>query len=506
MGKAGEIWRSLEPRQQLTLVGSAIAVVAVFFGLFQLGSRPSWVTIASGMEASEGAAVAQTLEGAGVVYELREGGTSAVVEKGEESRARVALANEGLPRGGHVGFEIFDKKSLGATDFQQRVDYQRALEGEIARTIESVDGVQGVEVQLVLPEKSLFLDEGTQASAAVLVTGGTSLDGAAVGGIARLVSSSVEGLKTDSVTITDETGNLLWPNGSGPGGDSLTAQLEAEQKYSTQLSSQINALLTSTLGPGKGQARVSADLDLDRRTVDSVTYGKTPIALNQRKESETLATKGSAPQGPAGTASNTPTYAGNGATGGESQYEKTNDSTDFGVDKQVVSTVVAPGTVKRLNVALLVDKSVPAATLTALEKSVSGMAGIDPKRGDTISVSPIEFVKEEKQPVVSAPGILEQLGGPLGAARYVGVGFGTLIFLFVVRRGLKRREGEPIGPEPTWLREITDAQPLGQLESAVQRQLDPSVVKRDEFGQQVDEIVRRQPDQVAIQVKQWMNE
>ncbi|MFN0154597.1 MAG: flagellar basal-body MS-ring/collar protein FliF, partial [Gaiella sp.] len=469
-------------------------------------SRPSWVTIASGMEASEGAQVAQTLEGAGVVYELRDGGTSVVVEKGAESRARVSLANEGLPRGGHVGFEIFDKKSLGATDFQQRVDYQRALEGEIARTIESVDGVQGAEVQLVLPEKSLFLDEGTKASAAVLVNGGTGLDGSAVGGIARLVSSSVEGLKTESVTITDETGNLLWPNGSGPGGDSLTAQLEAEQRFSTQLSSQINALLASTLGAGKGQARVSADLDLDRKTVDAVTYGKTPIALNQRKDSETLATEGSAPNGPAGTAANTPTYAGNGAAGGKSQYEKTSDSTDFGVDKQVTTTVVAPGAVKRLNVALLVDKSVPAKTLEALQTSVAGMAGIDAKRGDTISVSQIEFAKVEKEPVISAPGMLDQLGGPLGAARYVGVGLGTIIFLFVIRRGLKRREGEALGPEPTWLREITEAQSLGQLESSVQRQLDPAVAKRDEFGNQVDEIVRRQPDQVAIQVKQWMNE
>jgi flagellar M-ring protein FliF len=505
MNRAGDIWRSLEPRQQITLVGSLVAVMAVFFLLFQLGSRPSWVTIASGMEAAEGADVAQALEGAGLRYELRDGGSTAVVEKGGESKARVALANEGLPRGGHVGFEIFDKKSLGATDFQQRVDFQRALEGEIARTIESVDGVRSAEVQLVLPEKSLFLDEGTKASAAVLLEGGTVLDGSAIGGIARLVSSSVEGLKTDDVAITDETGNLLWPNGGGPGGDSLTAQLEAEQRYAAQVSSQITTLLASTLGPGKGQARVSADLDLDRKTVDSVTYGTKSIPLTKTEAAETLSSKGSAPNGPAGTAANTPTYAGNGSAGGQSQYEKTNGSTDFGVDKRVESTIVAPGTVKKLNVALLVDKSVPAAALTPLQDAVSAMVGIDVKRGDTISVAQIAFAKEEKTPAITAPGILDELGGPLGAARYVGAGLGTLVFLLMVRRGLKRREGETLGPEPTWLKEITDAQPVAQLESAM-RQLDPAVARRDEMGAQVDEIVRRQPDQVAIQVKQWLNE
>src|SRR4051794_16838553 len=152
LARAKEIWNGLETRSQLTLVGAVVAVIATFFFLYGFASKPSYSTLASNLDPAATGQAEKALVAAGVTYKIENGGTQIAVKAGEESQARVALAEKGVLNGGHVGFEIFDKSKLGATDFQQKVDYQRALEGEIARTIESIQGVQGAEVQLVLPD------------------------------------------------------------------------------------------------------------------------------------------------------------------------------------------------------------------------------------------------------------------------------------------------------------------------------------------------------------------
>src|SRR3954451_17687847 len=242
VARAAELWRSLELRAQIALAVSAIAVLGTGYFLFSLASKASYTVVASGLSATDGGDVANSLEGAGIAYRLSDGGATVSVSSSDATKARVKLAQDNLPSGGKEGFELFDKSSLGATDFEQKVKYQRAMEGEIGRTIESVDGVRSATVQLVLPKQSLFLDDGTKATAAVLLQSGGSLDAAAVAGIARLVSSSVEGLKTDDVTITDETGALLWPSSTSGGGTSAS-RLQAEQQYSNAVSAQIDSML-----------------------------------------------------------------------------------------------------------------------------------------------------------------------------------------------------------------------------------------------------------------------
>lgn len=533
VSRAADLWRSLEPRAQITLAVCAVGVLFTAFTLYQLGQRPNWTTVASGMSAAEGADVAQALEGAGIRYELRDGGAIAVVEQGQETRARVQLAQKGLPNGGHVGYEIFDTKSFGATDFEQKVAYQRALEGEIARTIEGVDGVRSAEVQLVLPKSALFLDDGTQPTAAVLLEGGTGLERRAVAGIARLVSSSVEGLKPDEVTITDETGALLWPSAGATGGtDGAMTQLEAERAYASQVTAQLDALILSTLGPGKATARVSADLDLDKRQIDSVTYGQKPVPLQTQTDSEKLvggqpstgagatgtdgATGTAGTGGVSGVAGNVPglgattgTAAGGTTTGGgSSNYTHDKDATSYGVDKRVESVTVAPGAVKRLSVALVVDKGVPEGDVKALQQSVASAAGIDPERGDIVTVARVAFAdRPAAKPVAGS--LLDGMGGPLGIARWAAIGIGSLVLLLLVRKGLKRREREPLSIEPTWLREVNEARPLAELEATMvdtPRVTDPAVHRRKQIDDQVEEIIRRQPETVAAQVNQWMKD
>src|SRR3712207_111520 len=191
----------LPTRSKIAVALAALAIVAVMVFMLRLASAPSYTTLAAGLAPSDTGKVTATLDEQGIAYELRANGTAVAVEKAAVASARVALAGQGvtLTAGGEQkGFELFDEQKLGASDFQQQVTYQRALEGEIARTIQEVDGVQGAQVQLVLPEDSLFADEQTPATAAVMLAGPSmGLEPGAVRGIAQLVASSVQGLKSE---------------------------------------------------------------------------------------------------------------------------------------------------------------------------------------------------------------------------------------------------------------------------------------------------------------------
>jgi flagellar M-ring protein FliF len=505
-----DIWRGLELKGQVTIVASAVAVIAAAFFLYGFAGKPSYTTLASGLQPSDSGDVTQALESAGIGYRLGGGGTSVSVPESDVAAARVALAKQGLPRGSHVGFELFDKKSLGVTDFQQKVDYQRALEGEIARTVEQIDGVRGAQVQLVLPDDSLFADQGPKASAAVLLTT-AGLDASSVRAIAHLVASSVKGLDAAQVTITDSGGQLLWPTSDSGTTPSSASRLQAEQLYAGQLASQVNGLLTATLGANKAESRVHASLAMDQTTLEKVTYGKKGIPLQQQSDTETLGGKGGTAAGGAGagTTANTATYGGTGtaAAAGSSNYNHTTDSTVYGVDKTIERTTVAPGAVQKLDVALLVDTSVAPQQVDSLKQAVGAMVGIDPKRGDTLSVSRLTFapVKASK-PATAGP--LGAVGSPIALAKKVGLAIAALVFLMMMRKGLKRREEEGVVPEPTWLREIEASVPLAELEAAptARIQIDPEAARRGSMKNELEEIARSQPQQVATQVTQWMKE
>ncbi len=499
-----DLWRDLGAKGQLTIVASGILVLATVFLLYRYSGGPSYATLASGLDPAQAARAAKALESAGIPYRLGSGGSSVSVKEKDLSAARLALAEKGALPGGHVGFELFDRKSLAVTDFQQRVNYQRALEGEIARTIEQIEGVQGAQVQLVLPEESVFANEQGKASAAVLLTAGP-LDSGTVRAVAQLVASSVKDLSPSRVTITDSAGRLLWPGSDAGAGPGTLAKLEAEQAYASQLSSQINALLASTLGAGKAQARVHADLSLDTTEIAKVTYAGKGVPLQSQTETETLGSKGQAALPPSGVSGNVPSYAGTAASGGQSSYDRKTETTTYGVGKTVERTTVAPGQVKRLDVALLVDRSVPDAEVASLRSAVASMAGIDRARGDTLSVAKVDFAEPVAPPKGGGP--LGMVGRFAGPAKTAGLVLGALLFLVFVARSLRRREQEEVAPEPTWLREIEASWPIRELEAPTMRiEVDPETQRRAALRGELEEIARSQPEQVAMQVSQWMRE
>src|SRR4051794_6376601 len=512
MAQFRSIIMNMTPRGRLMAAGSILGVIVIAFLMMRMASAPSYSTVMAGVDPAQTGKITAALDAKGVKYEIQNNGTAIAVDKSQISDARIALAEKGLPQSTQPGMELFDKQKLGASDFQQQVTYQRALEGQLAQTIGQIDGVGGATVQLVLPQDQLFQDQQSAAKAAVLLSGqATSLNPGAVRGIAQLVSGSVKGLALNNVSITDSTGQLLWPNSAGGATDgqmAATTKQAAEARYAQGEEANINAMLAQTLGPGKAQVQVNADLNMDQATSDTLVYGKKGVPLQSQKENETLAGGGAGGGGTAGTPSNTvPSYAG-AAGGAGSNYKHTNGQTTWGVDKKVTHTKVAPGAVNRQSVAVMVDSSVPKAQLAAIQQAVQNAAGINTARGDKVSVSQVAFAKPP------APAKTPITTSALGIAKYVLAGLGLLAFLFFVTRPLRRREAETLMGEPVWLREIEAPTTIAELEAGGGYRLGPGEAaaggrtsrESNPIRGELEEMIDSEPERVAQQVRAWMNE
>src|SRR4051794_30780024 len=504
--------QSMSTRGKLLLGASVIGVAVLAFMLVSLATKPTYTTLGAGMDPAQAGKITGTLDSQGIAYKLGNGGTSIQVPTGAVSRARVAIAGAGLSVTGadNSGWAQFDKQKLGSSNFQQQVAYQRALESQIAQTIGQVDGVSGATVQLTMPQEQLFADQQKPATAAVLLGGGPStLEPGAVRGVANLVASAVPNLKTSSVTITDGSGQMLWPTGDAANGG-VASKPSAEARYDSQLGAQLNAIVAQTVGPGKGEVRVKSDLNVDATTKDELQYAKQGTPIKTTEDTERLRGTGGGAGGAAGSASNIPTYAaGAGGSGGNSNYQRKQGSTDFGVGKVVTHTKVAPGAINRLNVALVLDPSVPPKTAKALQQAIGAAAGINTQRGDTMTLSAVPFVK---QPAAAAK------AGPvpvavLGYAKYAGLGLASLLFFFFVRRSLRRRESADLLGEPVWLNQIEQPRPVGELAAGAGA---PGLAGSAEPGlltsapnrrrQQVEQAVAREPERVVQALRAWMAE
>lgn len=506
---------SLPTRSKLIIGAVAVGVLLLVFFMVRLAAAPSYTTMLTGLDPAETGKVTAALDEQGIAYELQGNGTALAVPKAEKAKARIALAGQGLASGSGAGaapgFELFDEQKLGASDFQQKVTYQRALEGEIAKTVAGVQGVQNPQVQLVMPEEDLFVDEATAATAAVsLGNPGDALEPGAVKGIAQLVSSSVKGLKPANVNITDAAGQVLWPMGDGgaAGGSSKQA---AETRYARGLEAKLNAMLTRTIGPNKGTVQVQADLNMDKTTRNELRYGRRGTPETTETETEQLEGQGSVAGGTAGAAGNIPTYGAAGGAGGDSNYQRETEKTRTALDKTVSKTDVAQGAVNRLNVALVLDSTVApvgAAGNNArapLEDMVATAAGVDQARGDTITATSLAFAKP---PAAATPGGLPVPAGIIGPLKWVGLALAVLLFVFFMMRHLKKREADAL-PQPAWLASIDQPVSLATLESSTgaTRVMEPLPARESDPGlQRLEMLMDREPERVAAQVRQWMTE
>ena len=311
------------------------------------------------------------------------------------------------------------------------------------------------------------------------------------------------------MTITDGTGQLLWPSQNGEAGGGASGKQAAEERYNDGMEASIDEMLAQTLGAGKAEVQVYANLNTNQTTQESLTYGKAGVPLQQSKNLETLTGSGGG-AGATGTA-NIPAYAQTGASG-KSNYKHEVTGSSLGVDKTVTHSTVAPGEVESEHVSVLLDHSVPAASVPAIKEAVTNAAGLQPKRGDTISVAQMAFAKS------TTPAAAEGAsGGMLGYAKYALIGIASALFLFFTTRALRRREQEGIDNQPPWLRELELPVRLSELEREIPPRpaADTPTLVAAAAGangagapirRQVEQLAESNPDRVAQQLRSWMQE
>ncbi len=389
-------WKKQSLGKQITMVSLILAAAILIPVLINWATTPSYSVAYTGLSEADASQIVQKLDENNISYQLKNSGTIEVPNDQVYS-VRLLMAREGLPASSTVGYELFSgSATLGMTEFSQQINYQRAIEGELQRTIGSLEAVRAVRVHLVIPEKSLLSTDQalTTASVTIQVNPGHTLDGDQVRSITHLVASSVEGLKPESVVVVDTQGNML-ADGMGSESDNSLSQKDdqraAEQAYASEVQKRVQGILDKILGPNKSVVQATVEMDWTQREITSNTYAPTEVAIRSSQKINESSSNGGASGGVPGATSNLPTPVAT-TTGSEaSTYQRSEETLNYEVSQVESHEVIAPGKVSRLSVSVMVDGISDKAQLDTIQSAVQAAAGIDTTRGDQIVVQSYDF-------------------------------------------------------------------------------------------------------------------
>jgi flagellar M-ring protein FliF len=527
---------------------AAMAVVAVlmlgFFAfLIMRASTPQMAPLYTGLSFEDSAAIVEELQKQNVPNELRGDGDTILVPRDQITTIRMTLAQNGLPTRGQVGYEIFDQQNtLGATSFVQNINNVRALEGELARTITSLARIKSARVHLVLPERALFSRDKKEPTASIVLAVRGDLSAGEVRAIQHLVSSAVEGLTPNHVSIVDNAGNLL---AAGVGADDATTLLATESEerrvgVENRLKQRIEDLLANIVGDGRARVQVSAELDLTRVTRTSRTFDPESQVVRsaQTKESEN-STNAPGADGQVSASTQLPGTQAAAGSGTQSELGTTTEEvTNYEISEVNSTEMTDPGAIKRLSVAVVVDGTYTTgadgsavyaprdqAMLDQIQALVRSAIGYDEARGDQLTVANLQFAVGPTPPALgtAGPGMFDFTRDDLinAAEMLVTLVIALALVFFIMRPLLKRvlspetgplalpmsaevgaaaepplplppdmPEGQPAAhpPVPTW---VQDARQVGAAQAATMKT--------------VGALVQDNPKQAALIVRDWLS-
>ena len=532
-----EFTRTAGGRKIMLMLGVA-AVVAVMGAVWMWGQQPDYRVLFSNFSDRDGGAIVAELEKMNIPYKYAEGGGAVLVPAERVHDARLKLASQGLPKGGNVGFELMENQRLGSSQFIEQVNFQRAMEGELARSIESVSAVQAARVHLAMPKDSIFVSEQKQPTASVLLNlhPGRALDPQQVSAIVHLVASSVPGLPTKNVTVVDQNGSLLSDTSKAA---SLNGMDPSQTKYVQELQQnvvkRIESIITPIVGPNNVRAEATADVDFSRseQAVESYKPNQTPDAMAIRSQQTSESLNGTAnPVGVPGALSNQPPAPATApivapgqkpaapavaAAAAPVANTRKDATVNYEVDKTIQYVQQGGGGLKRLSVAVVVnykkttDKSgksvmqpLSEAETTQITNLVKEAMGYSQERGDTLNVVNSPFASTEREalpelPFWKQPEYVEYIEIAKVAGKYLLIAVALVVLYLKAAKPLLKKISEPPAlPAP-------DHDALQHAADGGLKALPPGQRSYQENLSRAQKMASEDPRVVANIVKTWVD-
>jgi len=422
-----KLWASLTNAQRISIAAVAVLTVAALYAFSQWRHESDFKPLYTGMAAEDAAAVVDKLKSSGVEYRLADNGATVLVLSAKQAESRLTLAAAGLPKTGRIGFELFDKTNFGATEFVEHINYQRALEGELERSVMSLAEVEQARVHITMAKDSVFLEQQQPAKASVMVK--LRPHSQNVVAITNLVASAVEGLAPESVSVVDMNGNLLSrPRrlAAADGSEATDDALEFRQQVEKDLVTKIRATLEPVLGPDRFRAGASVDIDLTSGDQQEETFDPAKSVMASSQKTEDVVDRATS-NGVPGTASNLP--RGNAVpSGGSAGSARRSESVTYQSSRIVRHTRIPQGIVKRMSLAVLLDQSArwegqgnarhrvfdppKPETIQTIKGLITAATGLNPERGDQLIIDSLPFESTVNPP--AAPEASKPAPAPTG--------------------------------------------------------------------------------------------
>jgi flagellar M-ring protein FliF len=518
LGKAKSFASGFTPGQRSVVIVAVLALLMGAFAISRWVAQPSWTPLYGNLAGADADAVVTQLNADGVKYKLADGGGTVLVPQSQVYAERISLSGKGLPSGASAdGWALLDKQGITATDFQQNIAYQRALEGELAKTLEAMNGVNTAVVHLAVPKKDVFSTETDKTTSSVLLSlqPGTTLTNEQVRSVTHLVAGSVAGLDPADVTVTDQSGKMLSSSSGADGGAGGSASETDQQTaaFEDRMGAAAQHVLDQVVGIGHSVVRVNAQLDFNSTDTTSQTYtAPSPTAPPLSAATVNESYSGAA-AGAGGTLGQILPSAIPSASGAGS-YVRNQSTVNNSVDNTVQKVVTAPGSVQRMTVAVVLDaKTAGTLNPAQVQQIVANSVGLDTTRGDSVQVDTLPFdttaaaaAKKELDTAAKA----QKSASYIELAKKVGIALLILIILFILMRRRKRDEplidatASDLPPGSGLVLSTNTQAALGNSQQlAITQEAD---LTRDKMRNDVAALVDSQPDDVAQMLQGWLAE